>query len=520
MESPLSQASIESQAIKKANNSNSSIPFYELQDVVKWSKNASENLYVIEETTIFFPTANSTRLANVLTQAQPHRKLRLQGQIVVDSDQENQLIVYQNGQNLNGAWIIHEGDFSNFSIGYPNTLWIPTSLGHLEIRTSLEYHEVFTQMMHAIGIYYVALFHYEDYEFTDENDKDFNHVAAILNFYSIYVDGRGLFFKEVIKIVTKYAKFMLNEYSKEDSKGALIEKHMFFKWLRDGCKTHKGIPITDTQNRDLSPEQYRQYFEKARQRMRKKYSSPEPSSNFSEPPPYQSESSADHLTHQARDQTTVFTVRKECNLKRPFYGDYISPQFPDGINDESSISEKIAALICHAVSSGRKQLKRLSISNIASALYSDYSINYRPVSHELIVIYRASIAAYLPATYPWRTSEIYRELIASNTPSALSRNHPLFTKIQESIKHYVDGKKKLLHRENKFTPSASDKPIKKNQSTQNYIKYVAIPMPELQNRDPSIISLDPKISNEEPAGICKKYYGIQRAAYRSLGIYD
>lgn len=90
MESPLSEASLEIQAIDEANSANISIPFYELQDIVKWSKDASENLYVVEETTIFYPTANSTKLANVLIQAQPHRKLRLQGRVVVDNDQENQ----------------------------------------------------------------------------------------------------------------------------------------------------------------------------------------------------------------------------------------------------------------------------------------------------------------------------------------------------------------------------------------------------------------------------------------------
>ncbi|RKF64364.1 hypothetical protein OnM2_019076 [Erysiphe neolycopersici] len=518
MESPLSEASLEIQAIDEANSANISIPFYDLQDIVKWSKNASENLYVIEQTTIFFPSANSTKLANVLTQAKPHRKLRLQGQIVVDNDQENQLIIYENGQNLNGAWIIHEGDFSNFSIGYPNTLWIPTSLGHLEIRTSLEYHEIFTEMMHAIGIFYVALFHYEDYESIDENEKDFNHVAAILNFYSIYVDGRGLFFKDLIGIATKYAKFMLNEYSKEDPKGALIKKHMFFMWLRDGCKTSKGIPVTPTQTRDLSPEQYRNYFEKARQRMRKKYSSPEPPLKLSEQPPDRSESSVHHHTQMTIELSTTSIPEVECSMSKPFHGDYISPQFPNGINAESSIPEKIAALICHAAFSGRQQLQKLTINSLANVLHRDYSISYRQVSHELLAIYRASIITYLPTSTSWKTSELYRELSASSIPSCISQSHPQFVKMQEAIRDYVNGTKKLIHRELKCTtPSVSSKPTQKISSPQSHL---AFPMPDLPNRDPSIISMDPKNFKKEASGLCQKSYGIQRAAYRSLDIYD
>lgn len=311
---------------------------------------------------------------------------------------------------------------------------------------------------------------------------------------------------------------MLNEYSKEESKGALIERHMFFMWLRDGCKTSKGIPVTRTQTQDLSPEQYQQYFEKARQRMRKKYSSPEPPSNPSEPLPDRSESSADHHAQIKPELSTISIPKVECSMSKPFHGEYISPQFPHGINAESSIPEKIAALICHAAFSGRQQLQKLTINSVASVLYRDYSISYRQVGHELLVIYRASILKYFPNSDSWKASELYRELTASSIPSCISQSHPQYAKMQESIRDYVNGTKKLIHRELKYTiPSVSVKPTHKASSPQSHL---AVLMPDLPNRDPSIISLDPKNLYKEASNSCQKSYGIQRAAYRSLGIYD
>lgn len=523
MDSPLSESSLDFQAFEELNSPTAPIPFYELQDVVKWSKEASENLYVIEETTVFFPTINSTtKLANVLTQAQPHRKLCLRGRIVVDSDQEDQLIVYQDGVTLNGSWIFHEGDFSNFSIAFPNTLWIPTHLGHLEIRTSREYHDIYTGMMHAIGIFYVALFHYEDYGLEDGYGKDFNHMAAILNFYTVHVDGRGLFLKDVIRIATKYAKFMFNEYTKEKSKGALHGNHMFFNWLQEGCKLVNSVPISKTGCQDLSPEQYQRYFEKARQRIKREYGlSAVP---ILEPHHDIPELSEKNQVPQSRDSSSTSAVSANLTMTKPFHGSYISPQFPQGVNAESSIPEKIAALICHAISSGRQQLQKLTINNVVSALHRDYSVCSRQVCHEIIMIYRASIITYLPSTPPWSTSELFCELSSPNYSSLISSSHSHYNKTQEQINYYIEGSKKLIHRENKYLTSslsviATHKTVDVSQSPSP--EFPEALFRDLPNREPIIISLPqikPDISDH--INFQKKSCGIERAAYGALEIYD
>ncbi|RKF82160.1 hypothetical protein GcC1_017026 [Golovinomyces cichoracearum] len=523
MDSPISESSLDFQAFEELNSPTAPIPYYELRDVVKWSKEASENLYVVEETTVFFPTTNSiTKLANVLTQAQLHRKLCLRGRIVVDGDQEDQLIVYENGVTLNGSWIFHEGDFSKFSIAFPNTLWIPTHLGYLEIRTSREYHDIYTEMMHAIGIFYVALFHYEDYGLEDGYGKDFNHMAAILNFYTVHVDGRGLFLKDVIGIATKYAKFMFNEYTKEKSKGALHGNHMFFNWLQDGCKLVKRFPIAKTGCQDLSPEQYQQYFEKARQRIKREYDSLLAVS-IPEPLPDLPKSSEENQAPQSKDLPSTSVVSANLTMTKTFYGSYISPQFPQGINAESSIPEKIAALICHAISSGRQQLQQLTINNVVGALHRDYSVCSRQVCHELVMIYRASIITYLPSTPPWTTSELFSELFSPNYSSLISSSQPHHSNILEQINCYIEGSKKLIHRENKCLASplsvtATSKTIDVTQSPSPDL--LEAPLRELPNREPNIISL-PQITPKSLDHInLKRSYGIRRATYGVLEIYD
>ncbi|CAD6506054.1 BgTH12-06986 [Blumeria graminis f. sp. triticale] len=529
MESPTSEASFDSQVIRELRSSKTPSKFYQLHDVIKNSDNASENLYVVEEVTVLFLSNNAPR-ANILTQTKSNRKLRLQGRIVVDNDQEDHLIVYQDGSTLNGEWIIHEGDFSSFSIAFPNTLWVPTHLGHLEIRTSREYHEIFTEMMHAIGIFYVALFHYEEYGSEDGYSIDYNHMTAILNFYTVRVDGRGLFFKNAIDIAIKYSTFMLNEYSKEKAKGSLLGNHMFFNWLRDGCKLHHGIPVARTECIDMSPDQFRNYFKKARMRLKREYNTPEPS--ISQP------------IHEIDDSPFTPQITPATpsilSLNKPFHGRYESPQFPNGIQIDSSIPEKIAALICHAVASGRQQLSKLTISKIASALHRDYSVCYRNVCLELVIIYRSSILSFLPNSPPWCTSELYQELSSSKYSSAISSSHHFYKKMQESIRDYVSGTKILIHRENKFPNSsqisATVDTIKTLPNTSNSVsmsfeksiftsniktqqplpKFEVPVLPPLPNRDPSIISLGTSAPDEHP----KKKFGILRASYGSLGMYD
>lgn len=88
MESPTSEASFDSQVIRELRSSKTPSKFYQLHDVIKNSDNASENLYVVEEVTVLFLSNNAPR-ANILTQTKSNRKLRLQGRIVVDNDQED-----------------------------------------------------------------------------------------------------------------------------------------------------------------------------------------------------------------------------------------------------------------------------------------------------------------------------------------------------------------------------------------------------------------------------------------------
>ncbi|KAI1002249.1 hypothetical protein K3495_g5952 [Podosphaera aphanis] len=509
MESPSSEASLDSHAFDVLNGPCISPSYFELHDVVKSSESASENLYVVEEATVLFPTNNPQR-ANVLTQAKPNRKLRLHGRIVVDNDQEDQLISYEDGITLNGEWIIYEGDFSHFSIAFPNTLWIPTHLGHLEVRSSREYHDIFTEMMHAIGIFYVAIFHYEEYGEKDGYDKDYNHMTAILNFYAVHVDGRGLFFKEVIGITTKYATFMLNEYKKELAKGSLLGNHMFFNWLKDGCKVNNGIPVARIECQEMSPEQYHQYFEKARLRMKREYGSPEP------PSPVllrQATNSPGPSAVQANISTSVSSSTSSATMNKPYHGNYESPQFPNGVQVDSSIPEKIAALICHAVSSGRQQLQKLTISNVGGALYRDYSVYFRQVCIELVILYRSSVLDYLPKSTSWENSELYRELSSSDFPSAIPISHHDLEKMQKSIRGYLDGSRRLVHRGNKFPTSISSAVTLDKQTVP---QYVADPFPILPNRDPAIISLSTSLEKNTPYQI----RGIKRAAYGDLGMYN
>lgn len=312
---------------------------------------------------------------------------------------------------------------------------------------------------------------------------------------------------------------MLNEYTKEKRKGDLRGNHMFFNWLQDGCRVNGGMPLARTECQDMSAEKYRQYFAKARLRMKREYGSPEPLPTLSElSPRYQ--------TRQKSDPSVTSSVANSITMKRSFHGSYVSPQFPNGIKPESCVAVKIAALICHAVSSGRRQLEKLTMYNVGGALHRDYSVSYRPVCNELVIIYRSSILTYLPKGHPWNTSELYRELSSQNYPSAIPTSHHDLSKMQDAIRDYVNGTKTLTHRGNKNCPTSSSVTV--SPATTSFTvapsnsssEIISSKMPVLPNRHPAIISISPITTSQPLQSNTQIHCGIQRSAYGSLGIYE
>jgi len=96
--------------------------------------------------------------------------------------------------------------------------------------------------------------------------------------------------------------------------------------------------------------------------------------------------------------------------KNAFHGQYISPEYPQGVQPSHDNVDIIAAIACHAKASGRK--KDLSAAGLGTLFYWDYKVDTNRPASQVVNYYGERIADRLAQrNSEWKKTTLYEELL-------------------------------------------------------------------------------------------------------------
>lgn len=133
-----------------------------------------------------------------------------------------------------------------YSIGDgPVTLWVSGAAGWFEIRPSVRYEPMFTEIREAITLYYSALVVYEQYNTACRGKKKATRPSPP-TFDNIFLEyavktGDGILRHEVDALYHKWAGFLISHFDKETELD--WNKTLFAQQLRASYPVRSAFPL-------------------------------------------------------------------------------------------------------------------------------------------------------------------------------------------------------------------------------------------------------------------------------------
>lgn len=371
------------------------------------------------------------------------------------------MVKYLKGEhaNLNKQYITLD-NVIDFSIGLDAdtlapALWVLSETGHFEIRPHPEYRFVYSNMCKAIGLEFFIEEWYQGSKAAQTWNSTDDEILAILrevrNFLSgSYSHTDGIQFTafgigstdtqhQWVLRCREYTKFFLKQIDKAPDAAAL-KKSSIYQWFKQGCP-------------DLQPRVAIQPY------------GPEPDAPHFYPVADASEDENENEEDEFEfdggrilkpfDEglfTKQFVKELKLDIETPFHAPYISEQYPQGAPASASIPVQLAALICHAIDSGRcPDPKDLSIRSIATVIYKDFSIHERGACQKLLCYFGQEVVAELPVSY--YKFGFYQKLAAFpkdlTVHDEVLKNNMDFENVTNRFLDIIEGRKSFIRRNEK-----------------------------------------------------------------------
>jgi hypothetical protein len=142
------------------------------------------------------------------------------------------------------------------------------------------------------------------------------------------------------------------------------------------------------------------------------------------PPPPHKGSPGPLASVSAQTITSKKTKKDDTPKIKAHHGEYISPQFPQGMHDDFDNVERIVAVAFHAIHTKRRGTEMgLNMSKLRNCVYVDHAFDNSKASYQIFHYYAKKIAARLLELDPsLKDSTIYEEVskASSTYPATLT----------------------------------------------------------------------------------------------------